>query len=55
MGIITIGLCGIFGCSNRRGFAQYSFFKTPKVVYGQGDATRSLVERGKAPIVEGGS
>ena len=41
MGII---LCGIFGCSNRRGFAQYSFFKTPKVVYGQGDATRLLSE-----------
>ena len=41
MGII---LRGIFGCSNRRGFAQYSFFKTPKVVYGQGDATRLLSE-----------
>ena len=39
-----MGICGIFGCSNRRGFAQYSFFKTPKVVYGHGDATRLLSE-----------
>ena len=39
-----MGICGIFGCSNRRGFAQYSFFKTPKVVYGQSDATRLLSE-----------
>ena len=37
-----MGICGNFGCANRRGFSQYSFFKMPKVVYGQGYATRLL-------------
>ena len=38
-------ICGIVGCANRPGIAcQYSFFKTPKVILGQGDDTRKLSE-----------
>ena len=38
-------ICGIFGCSHRPGVDKdYSFYKLPKVITGQGEQTKSLSE-----------
>ena len=38
-------VCGIYGCSNRPGIQkEFSYFKVPKILKYQGDATRELSE-----------